>query len=31
MPVDKKENEPEQYEEISTDNFVEYSKSMFSY
>ena len=31
MPADKKENEPEQYEEISTDNFVEYSKSMFSY
>ena len=31
MPVDKKENEPEQYEEISRDNFVEYSKSMFSY
>ena len=27
----KKENEPEQYEEISTDNFMEYSKSMFSY
>ena len=23
MPADKKENEPEQYEEISTDNFVE--------
>ena len=31
MPADKKENEPEQYEEISADNFVEYSKSMFSY
>ena len=31
MPADKKENEPEQYEEISTDNFMEYSKSMFSY
>ena len=29
--ADKKENEPEQYEEISADNFVEYSKSMFSY
>ena len=28
---DKKENEPEQYEEISADNFMEYSKSMFSY
>ena len=31
MPADKKENEPEQYEEISADNFMEYSKSMFSY
>lgn len=31
IPADKKENEPEQYEEISTDNFMEYSKSMFSY
>ena len=31
MPADKKENEPEQYEEISTDNLMEYSKSMFSY
>ena len=31
MPADKKENEPEQYEEIFTDNFMEYSKSMFSY
>ena len=24
MPADKKENEPEQYEEISADNFMEY-------
>ena len=31
MPADKKENEPEQYEEISADNFMEYSKYMFSY
>ena len=30
MPADKKEKEPEQYEEISADNFMEYSKSMFS-
>lgn len=31
MPVDKKENEAEQYEKTSMDNFIKYSKSMFSY
>ena len=31
MPADEKENMPEEYEEVSLDNFLEYSKSMFVY
>ena len=31
MPADEKESMPEKYEEISIDNFLEYSKSMFKY
>ena len=31
MPADEKESMPEKYEEISMDNFLEYSKSMFAY
>ena len=31
MPEDEKERMPEQYEDVSLDDFVEYSKSMFEY
>ena len=31
MPEDEKERMPEEYEDISLDDFVEYSKSMFEY
>lgn len=31
MPEDDKESMPEQYETVSLDEFVEYSKSMFAY
>ena len=31
MPEDEKESMPEEYEDISLDDFVEYSKSMFEY
>ena len=31
MPQEKKEKVPEKYEEVSFDDFVEYSKSMFEY
>ena len=31
MPEDEKERMPEEYEEVSLDDFVEYSKSMFEY
>ena len=31
MPEDEKERMPEEYEDVSLDDFVEYSKSMFEY
>ena len=31
MPEDEKESMPEEYEDVSLDDFVEYSKSMFEY
>ena len=31
MPKDEKEKMPEKYENVSLDDFVEYSKSMFEY
>ena len=31
MPADEKDSMTEQYEEVSLDNFLEYSKSMFAY
>ena len=31
MPEDEKESMPEKYENVSLDDFVEYSKSMFEY
>ena len=31
MPEDEKENMPEEYRDVSLDDFVEYSKSMFEY
>ena len=31
MPKDEKEKMPEEYENVSLDDFVEYSKSMFEY
>lgn len=31
MPADEKESMPEKYEEVSVDNLLEYSKSMFAY
>ena len=31
MPEDEKESMPEEYEDVSWDDFVEYSKSMFEY
>ena len=31
MPEDEKEKMPEKYENVSLDDFVEYSKSMFEY
>ena len=31
MPEDEKESMPEEYEDVSLDDFIEYSKSMFEY